>query len=89
MVFTLDIYRATDNSLFIISKHSRQSVLSLNKTFDHFLKCHLEMSKIAIFFPLFHDHTKHKLWSFTIREDTFLLLPNKFCITWHTREKIS
>ena len=38
--------------------------------------------------PPFNAHTKHKLWSFTIREGTILSLLNKFCITWHTREKM-
>ena len=40
----------------------------------------LEMSKIAFYFvfSLFHAHTKHKLWSFTIREGTILSLLNKF-----------
>ena len=52
------------------------------------LKITPEMSKIAIyFFPLFHTHTKNKLWSLTIREGTILSLLNKVCIPWHTSEK--
>ena len=49
---------------------------------------YFEVSKIAIYicFSLLHDHTKHKLWSFTIREGTILSFLYKFCITWHTRE---
>ena len=41
-----------------------------------------EMSKIAIYycFPLIHAHTKHKHWSFTIREGTILSLLNKLVL---------
>ena len=54
------------------------------------LKMPPEMSEspFIFVFSLFHAHTKHKLLSFTIREGTILSLLNKFCITWHTREKI-